>query len=279
MSRLLKASYTLSVLGIRSIQLLMLRYKSWRATHGACSWQCSAKRDAPNKAFQRTKLPCHTFCKGRKSCATTTLPLNSGVMRSVENSVNPEILRCFKNVKDSANAALAHYQIWFTLRGNGKALKNHYEDMNDYRYSDFFSAANIGNYKLMFIESACLFDRDAKTDGLQKLKALLKKSELKELVKDFDSLKPYSKLVSDMKTVRNKIIAHKDSDVDPKDLYKKHGITPNRIRALLNTTVTILRKVEHQLNNDGSVSSVGRTDRWEAATFGLLKVLKNGRRT
>src|SRR5690606_10342759 len=32
-----------------------------------------------NKTFQRTKLPCHTFCKGRKSCATTTSPLNSGV--------------------------------------------------------------------------------------------------------------------------------------------------------------------------------------------------------
>ncbi|MBK8161578.1 MAG: DUF91 domain-containing protein [Gammaproteobacteria bacterium] len=33
---------------------------------------------------KRTNLPCHTFCKRRKSCATTNSPLNSGVGRQRE---------------------------------------------------------------------------------------------------------------------------------------------------------------------------------------------------
>ncbi len=194
--------------------------------------------------------------------------------------MNKELTNCFKNVKDSANAALAHYQIWFALRGHGKALKNHYDDMNDYRYSEFFSAANIGNYKLMFVESACLFDSNPKTDSIRKLKGLLKKSGHQSLVDEFDStLSPHKNLVSNMKTIRNRIIAHKESAVDPKDLYKKHGIKPNDIRDLLTKTARILRKIEHTLNNNESFSSVGPTDRWETATFALLKVLQNGRRS
>jgi hypothetical protein len=53
------------------------------------------------------------------------------------------------DVKDSVNAAMAHYQIWFTLCGKGKAIEQYLNDMNDYSYVDFFHAANVGNYKLM----------------------------------------------------------------------------------------------------------------------------------
>lgn len=196
------------------------------------------------------------------------------------SSVKSELTKCFRNVKDSANAALAHYQVWFSLRGDGKALKKHYDDMNDYRYVEFFRVANIGNYKMMFIEAACLFDSSPKTDSLRKLKARLKENGFPELVADCESaLKPYAKLVSNIKTIRSRIIAHKESAVEPKDLYEKHGIKPNQIRDLLNETVKVLRRVEHKLNNDESFSTVGPTDKWEKATFGLLEVLQRARRS
>lgn len=203
-----------------------------------------------------------------------------GVMRPLLPSVSSELSKCFGNVKDSANAAQAHYQVWFALRGDGKALKKHFDDMNDYRYVEFFRVSNIGNYKMMFIEAACLFDSDPKTDSLRKLKALLKQSGFPELVTDCESaLKPYARIVSNLKTVRSRIIAHKESAVDPKDLYRKHGIKPNHIRDLLNATVKVLQRVEHKLNSDESFSSIGPTDRWERATFGLLEVLQSARRS
>ena len=92
-----------------------------------------------------------------------------------------------------------------------------------------FSAANIGNYKLMFIETACIFDSDSRTDNYRKLRKLLRENDLKELAALFNTrLKPYTKLISNIKTIRNRVIAHKESGVDPKDLYKKHGIRPNQ---------------------------------------------------
>src|SRR5690606_15741498 len=140
--------------------------------------------------------------------------------------------------------------------------------------------SNIGNYKMMFIEAACLFDSGPKTDSIRKLKVLLRANGFPELVESLENaLEPYAKLVSNLKTIRSRIIAHKESAVEPKDLDKKHGIKPNQMRDLLSDTVQVLQRVERKLNNDESFSSVGPTDRWERATFGLLEVLQRGRRS
>ena len=97
-----------------------------------------------------------------------------------------ELKKCFTLVKNSSNAAIAHYQILFTLRSKDKAIKYHFDDMNDFRYVDFFRAINSGNYKSMFIETACLFDSDPKTHNIRRLKALLKENDLNELAEKFE---------------------------------------------------------------------------------------------
>lgn len=192
--------------------------------------------------------------------------------------MNDDLAECFKHVRDSQNSALAHYQIWFTLRGKGKAIDEYLDDMDDYRYVDFFHAANSGNYKLMFIETACLFDSDDRTHNIRALKSLIKNNGLTDLFDRFDQeLKPFTKLVSNIKTIRSKVIAHKEAYVDPSDLYKKHGIKPNEIKNLLNTTAELLRDLESRLTNNSSNHSVGPTDRWEKATFNLLAALKTER--
>jgi hypothetical protein len=192
--------------------------------------------------------------------------------------MNKELAECFKHVRDSQNSALAHYQIWFTLQGKGKAIDTYLDDMNDYRYVDFFDAANSGNYKLMFIETACLFDSDDRTHNIRSLKALMTKNGLTDLVDEFNQkLKPFEKLVSNIKTIRSKVIAHKEAYVNPGELYREHGIKPDEIKDLLNTTAELLRELESKLTGDDSGHSVGITDRWEKATFNLLDVLRTGR--
>lgn len=192
--------------------------------------------------------------------------------------MNEELAECFQHVRDSQNSALAHYQIWFTLRGKGKAIEEYLDDMNDYRYVDFFHAANSGNYKLMFIETSCLFDSDGRTHNIRALKSAMIKNGLNELADRFDQeLKPFAKLVSNIKTIRSRIIAHKEAYVDPSELYKKHGIKPNEIRDLLNTTAGLLMDLESILTDNSSGHSVGPTDRWEKATLKLLNALRTER--
>ena len=192
--------------------------------------------------------------------------------------MNQEFQECFENVKDSVNAALGHYQIWFTLRGNGKAIEKYLNDMNDYRYVDFFHAANIAHYKLMFIETGCIFDTDDRTDRFRRLRELMDSNGLHDLSKKFEEkVKPYQALVSNILTIRSKLIAHKESGVDPSGLYQKHGIKPDEIKELLKTLAELMKELERHLYNGASWSTVGPTDRWENATYGLLEVLRIGR--
>lgn len=193
---------------------------------------------------------------------------------SNSKKMDKELTECFKHVRNCLNSAMAHYQIWFSLRGDGKAIETHLNDMNDSRYVDFFHAANSGNYKLMFIEVACLFDSDDRTQSINNLKLLMKENGLSNISDKFENkLKPYTTLVSNIKTIRGKVIAHKEAGIDPSELYKKHGIVPDDIRDLLNLTAELLSELETVLTNNSSSCSVGPTDRWERATFNLLDSL------
>lgn len=186
----------------------------------------------------------------------------------------------FEEVRDSVNACMGHYQVWFTLRGDGKAIDEYLNDMNDYRYVDFFFAANVAHYKLMFIEIACLFDSGSDSYSVRNLKEQLRENNLVELANEFDRrLQPFSALVSNIKTVRSKMIAHKDIGVNETKLFSKHGIVPDQIKELLDEVAILMSKVESQIDGESSCSSVGPTDRWERATFNLLKVLRAGRRS
>jgi hypothetical protein len=107
--------------------------------------------------------------------------------------MNQQLLDAFKAVRDSVNASMGHYQIWFTLRGKGKAIEEYLGDMNDCRFVDFFFAANIGHYKLMFIEIACLFDSGGGSHSVKNLKSLMRSNGLDDLAEKFDKqLNAYS---------------------------------------------------------------------------------------
>ncbi|NPU93973.1 MAG: hypothetical protein HPY82_18845 [Gammaproteobacteria bacterium] len=190
------------------------------------------------------------------------------------NMIDELILR----MADSANAARAHYQIWFTLRGEGKALPDYYSVMNDHRYVDFFHAINSGNYKLMYIELGCLFDTDSRAASFRNLKIELKNKGQENLVADIDKqLKPFNMLVSNILTIRAKLMAHKELGVDSEEVHRKNGVVPNDIGKLIDVCSDLINKTACEItgNNISLIAAV--SNRFEEATFDLLKVLRRGR--
>ncbi len=51
---------------------------------------------------------------------------------------------------------------------------------------NFFRAANIAHYKLMFIETGCIFDTDDRTDRFRRLRELIYANGLHDLSKKFE---------------------------------------------------------------------------------------------
>lgn len=189
-----------------------------------------------------------------------------------------EIQYLLRRMADSANAAQAHYQIWFTLRGVGKALPEYLDDMNDCRYVDFFHASNAGHYKLMFIELGCLFDTDSRSASFRNLKTSLKENGCNSVIKKINaSLSQYTKLVSSILTIRSKLIAHKEIGAESEDIHKKNGVIPNKIKELLDTSCSLINEIDSELFGNDRCILASELKRFEQATFSLLEVLRKGR--
>lgn len=188
-----------------------------------------------------------------------------------------DVRELLSRMADSVNAARAHYQIWFTLRGGGKALPEYHQDMNDYRYVDFFHASNAGHYKLIFIELGCLFDTDTRSASMRNLKRALVACGRKDITRGIDDvLSGYSELVSGILTIRSKLIAHKDIGAKSEDIQDQSNIVPNELRKLIDVCSGLISQINGELTGVGyTLAAV--TDRFERATFELLKVLRNGR--
>lgn len=178
----------------------------------------------------------------------------------------------------AANAAQAHYQTWFALRGEGKALPEYYSEINDFRYVDFFHASNIGHYKLMFIELGCLFDPDPRAASFRNLKRCLAEQEFNDLVDRInDSLAPFSQLVSNALTIRSKLIAHREISASSESVHEENGVIPDQISNLLNICSELINEVNGRVFGDSELLIATTTNRFEFATMGLLKTLRNGR--
>lgn len=175
--------------------------------------------------------------------------------------------------------AYAHYETWFTLRGKGKALPKYYEDMNDHRYVDFFYAVNSGNYKLIFIELGCLFDTDDRSASIRNLKVELNKIGRNDLVQHIEQrLGAFEKLVSNVLTIRSKLMAHKEIGASSEEVHKKYGVVPNDIKSLIEECCSLINEVHDEvMGKSHTLLCATTTQRFEKATFNLLDVLRKGR--
>ena len=189
-----------------------------------------------------------------------------------------ELEHLLRRISDSIEAGTAFYQIWFTLRGEGKALLEYLNDMNDSKYVDFFLAISPGTYRMMFIELGCLFDPDPRSASIRNLKSKLDEIGRGDLVIYIDKkLSPYTEMVKNILTIRSKLIAHKEQGVFSEDIHSKYGIIPNKIQDLLRVCCLIINDLHEELFRKNGVFCAAETERFENATFKLLSVLRKGR--
>ena len=193
------------------------------------------------------------------------------------NSISNETRNFVHQLAEGVNSAQAGYEIWFTLVGKDKASKEYSKEMEDYLYRDFFEAIVSGQYRLMFIEIACLFDSDNRAYSFWRLKELLDKEARNDIIDLIDyKLSPYRKLIKNITGIRNKSIAHHDRTWDEKRLYKEYAITPNDVRSLLNTCNELMKSIYSKLIYSGGSYPVARLGRFEDATYALLATIRNG---
>ena len=179
---------------------------------------------------------------------------------------------------EGVNSAQASYEIWFTLVGKDKAFEEFSQDMNDHRYVDFFHATIAGHCKLMFVEIACLFEKDKRTSSFYNLKKSLDKENRKSLVDLIDQeLEPHHELIKNVRAVRDKNAAHHDMNWTEERLYKAYGIVPNHVRTLLTVCNCMIETIYSELIYSGGSYPVARIGRFENATYALLNVIRNGR--
>ena len=188
------------------------------------------------------------------------------------NQMN-ELTNVISSIIEECKAANAHFQVWWALRS--VALPDYYDTMNEYRYVDFFHAANAGHYKQFNIALSKIFDRDERAAGIRKLKHILIENNYQELAEYVDrELSPLTNTVKKIKNIRNQTIAHNQVDLTREQVYENNEITPNQIRNVVLKTVAVVNKVSEDLAINNLIFD---NDRLEKATMVMLKTLEKGR--
>jgi len=168
--------------------------------------------------------------------------------------------------------ARAHFQVWWALRN--QALPKYHSAMNDFAYVDFFHAANSGHYTLFLLSLAKLFDRDPRVAGISELKRALRsndKTTTALAVARF--LKPHEAQVRRVMGIRNSSVVHNEHGISRNKVYELNGVTPNELRALIDSACAAINLVAREL---GIVNTIFESDRAERATLNMLETLACG---
>jgi hypothetical protein len=176
------------------------------------------------------------------------------------------------DLSDEAGAARAHFHTWWALRN--LALPDFYEAMNDYTYVDFFHTSNAGNYKLFFLTLSKIFDRDPRVSGISHLKEALRQEGYQQLASELEArLIPLTSSVARVMNIRSKTIVHNDRTLSREKVYEINGITPDEIKALIDSTCELLNMVARGL---GITNVISEGARFEKATLAMLERLRDG---
>lgn len=185
----------------------------------------------------------------------------------------PTLMDVFWRVFEESGTARAHFHTWWALRN--LALPDFYNTMNDKKYVDFFQAANSGNFKLIFISLAKIFDRDTRVTGFRLLKQRLASERYIDLPLIIDkNLDLHKTTIDKVLKVRHESVAHSQADLPREKVYGAAGITANEIRALIDATC---ETVNYVANAIGVSNVISNGKRHEKAVIEMLKTLEKGR--
>lgn len=184
----------------------------------------------------------------------------------------PTATHITKILIDEGIKARAHYQVWWAL--DNRALPKYFDAMNDWSYVDFFHAANSGHYTLFLLSLSKIFDRDPRVAGIKELKRALRAEGKTGLANEIARLlKPHEKHVRSVIGIRNRSVVHNEYSVSIGKVYQSNGVTPNELRALIDTACEAINLSARDL---GIINPIFSSDRAERATLNMLEVLARG---
>ncbi|MBN3066262.1 hypothetical protein H5A21_19825 [Pectobacterium aquaticum] len=148
-------------------------------------------------------------------------------------------------------SAKAAFQVYRALSISVEGKINYYtlqETTQNNSYKHFFTATISGMYKLVFIEIACFFentsDKKPNAHSIRYFKKILEKNNQFPIIEKIENrLKKHKNLVKGIKEIRNKLIAHREVNVDRDSLYDIANITPNDILDLLSDLTILFREI------------------------------------
>ena len=173
---------------------------------------------------------------------------------------------------DECISARAHFQVWWAL-GN-RALPKYYETMSDFSHVDFFHASNSGHFVLYLLSLGKLFDNNDRVASVKVLRESLRaEGKTSQANRIASELKPLAPLVIRVMRIRNRLIAHNDLATNADDLFRKHGVSPNDLRELIDITSSLVNDAAREL---GLAERIFDSKRYEAATLSMLEALSLG---
>lgn len=145
----------------------------------------------------------------------------------------------------------ASYQVWW-LYASSDTRPKYLETMD--RYSEFYRFDEEAHFRSIVIGLHTLFDGRGDTATIAKIlkcSSLEKKSEIK-IRKRLADLQP---ITSKIKTLRDKLFAHRDHQLGYSEVYKRAAITPNELRTVMSASIEIINEIAKRLGTQGFVES------------------------
>lgn len=173
---------------------------------------------------------------------------------------------------EEGTKARAHFQIWWTLRN--LALPDYHSVMSQFRYVDFFHAANSGHYVLFWLALSKIFDRDDRVAGMSELRRALTSEGLQSSATRVEkALLPYQSHVQRIMAIRNRSVVHNEYALPRHRVYSLSGIKPDEIRDLIEVTCNTINGVARDLSMSDVIFDSNRA---QEATLRMLETLRKG---
>ena len=181
--------------------------------------------------------------------------------------------KIYNDLKNSANGAKAHFEVWWALASRAKP---EFVSVLD-QHSDFFRAAFDAHYTSYFVYLAHLFDERKDSSSIPRyfdaISSTSKATTLQLLKMRFAELEKRAKPLI---TVRHKTVAHIDVKLTEKDVFMPLNITWNVVRNIIYDVSQFVKEIDPAPVSEGvGYIGVPRDERLIEATMKILQVLSN----
>lgn len=179
--------------------------------------------------------------------------------------------KILRDLLESVIAAKAHYQVWWVLIS--EARPKFVPTMN--QFVDFFITTQDAHFNSMVIKLTHIFDNRNDSSSIRNYlnsdQAAFSASELETLRKKVDELALIAKGLIE---VRHKFVAHKDKELNEKQVFENADITPDQIRTLIDSSANLIDDLRR---HKGWSNGVFQSQRFADSTLGVVQLLEKSR--